>query len=45
MITSNKIKTVWALTVMAITGFAFNVTAKDMPALQPDPTSRPASAK
>lgn len=31
MVTGNRIKTVFALVAVAITGFTFNVAAKDMP--------------
>jgi hypothetical protein len=40
MMTSNRIQTVLALAALAITGFAFNVAAEDIPALQPDPENK-----
>lgn len=40
MMTSNRIQTVLALASLAITGFAFDVAAEDIPALQPDPENK-----
>ena len=41
MMTSNRIKTAFALAAVVITGFAFNVAAEDMP---PKPDGRPVDA-